>query len=316
MSASTKTSLYTLAQLTKRNMKIFLSDKAGVFFSLLAPLIVLLLYILFLGDVQVMSVESAIPEGISVDSNAIRAFVDSWMIAGVLSVSCITVALGANSVMVQDKTRGILNDSFSAPVKKWVITASYFLYNFAVTVIITFVVFLICLIYLLLTGRWYLTAGDVIGAVGLILLSAFSATLITVFVCGYLKTESQLAAFGGIVSSVIGFFIGAYMPMSIMPEALQYVSSLFPGSHSAGLFRNLLMNGALENLGNNLPSQVVDGLAETFAMKVNFFGESVGTNFMLIYLIGSVVIFAVLNFFLSFRKKSKNKIKKGMNISK
>ena len=51
-------SLYTLRQMTLRNIKIFLKDRAAVFFSLLAPLIVLMLYILFLGDIQVSSVKS------------------------------------------------------------------------------------------------------------------------------------------------------------------------------------------------------------------------------------------------------------------
>ena len=55
-------SLYTLRQMTLRNIKIFLKDRAAVFFSLLAPLIVLMLYILFLGDIQVSSVKSFFPE--------------------------------------------------------------------------------------------------------------------------------------------------------------------------------------------------------------------------------------------------------------
>ena len=39
-------------RLTVRNLKLFLKDKMQVFFSLLAPLIVLFLYVAFLGDVQ------------------------------------------------------------------------------------------------------------------------------------------------------------------------------------------------------------------------------------------------------------------------
>ena len=36
-----------LWQMTLRNLKIFLKDKANIFFSLLCPLIVLALYVLF-----------------------------------------------------------------------------------------------------------------------------------------------------------------------------------------------------------------------------------------------------------------------------
>ena len=43
------TALYAL---TMRNLKVFLRDKANVFFSLLSPLIVLGLYVLFIGRMQ------------------------------------------------------------------------------------------------------------------------------------------------------------------------------------------------------------------------------------------------------------------------
>ena len=39
--------LYALSRLVRRNLKLFLKDKAAVFFSLLAPMIVLLLFLLF-----------------------------------------------------------------------------------------------------------------------------------------------------------------------------------------------------------------------------------------------------------------------------
>ena len=38
-----------LMQLTLRNLKVFVKDRANIFFSLLAPLIVLALYVLFIG---------------------------------------------------------------------------------------------------------------------------------------------------------------------------------------------------------------------------------------------------------------------------
>ena len=44
--------MYALAKFASRNLKVFLKDRANVFFSLLAPLIVLALYVLFLGRLQ------------------------------------------------------------------------------------------------------------------------------------------------------------------------------------------------------------------------------------------------------------------------
>ena len=40
---------------TLRNLKIFVKDKANIFFAILAPLIVLGLYIMFLGKTQTVT---------------------------------------------------------------------------------------------------------------------------------------------------------------------------------------------------------------------------------------------------------------------
>ena len=82
--------------MVSRNLKIFLKDKANIFFSLLCPLIVLALYVLFLGKVQVDNLNAALAEtGVSGAESAVQAFCDSWMLAGELSSACITVPLCA-----------------------------------------------------------------------------------------------------------------------------------------------------------------------------------------------------------------------------
>lgn len=290
-----KHEMRTLWLFAGRNAKIFLRDKALVFFSLLAPIIVLMLYILFLSDIQLMAVQAYIPEGAAVDEKLLRSFVDGWMIAGVLGVSCITVSLGANSVAVQDKTKGIYSDNLASPVRPWVFAAGYFIYNFLVTTVITLEVLAISLGYTAISGGWYIRFGDVAAIIGIIIYSSLAATLFTSFICRFIKTESALSAFTGILSSVIGFLIGAYMPMSIMPKGVQYLSACIPGSHSAGLFRNFMMRGALTELSYVMPEQAVAGLEQSFAMKINFFGTDVHIEFMAAFLAISIIIFAVLN---------------------
>ena len=118
---------YALWLLTRRNLKIFLKDKANVFFSLLAPLIVLALYILFLGRVQEDGLLSALESmGVTGGREEISAFCDSWMLAGAMSCACITVPLCACGIMIQDKTRGISADLMVSPVARWVTPAAYF----------------------------------------------------------------------------------------------------------------------------------------------------------------------------------------------
>lgn len=286
---------HLLWQLSRRPMKIFLKDGMTVFFSVLAPLIILLLYVLFLGDVQVSSVKAAIPESFNVDEKTIKAFVDSWMVSGVLSVSCLSVSLSANTIMVQDSERGARNDMLASPVSGGMVTLGYFVYNLLVTLFICTIVYAVCLIYLAFSGGFTLTFAACAETFGIMLLSCLSSTLITVFIAGFFKTNSAFSAFVGIFSAVVGFIIGAYMPLNMYPDAMQGIVCFFPGTHSAGLFRNALMSNALEKLSDGLPEQFTSELAKNFSMEMDFFGNTVTTTVMYIVLAASVVLFLAVN---------------------
>ena len=122
-----KKDLISLGLLVRRGVKVFLKDKMNVFLSLLAPLIIFLLYVLFLGDLQIDSLKQAF-QGMEVDEKALNAFVDGWMLAGVMAVSTITVSFSANSLMVQDRERGLVDDFVASPVKGGVVNVFYFVY--------------------------------------------------------------------------------------------------------------------------------------------------------------------------------------------
>ena len=122
----------SLGVLIKRNIKLYMKDKMTVFFSVLAPIIILLVYILFLGDIQAQSIMSVFEsQGYAglVTETEVRAIVNNWMISGVMGVSCITVALNANIIMVRDRMNGNVNDIISSPVKRWVLYLSYINYT-------------------------------------------------------------------------------------------------------------------------------------------------------------------------------------------
>lgn len=291
--------LFALGSIVKRCLKMFLKDGMAVFFSLLAPLIVFLLYVLFLADIQVDAVNSAFPEGFEVSKGLVKAFVDNWMVSGVLGVACITVSLSANSIMVQDKQRGQIRDCLASPVKRSVITTAYFVFNFVVTAVICTIVYLVCLVYLAASGSFTMTASDVFAVFGVLLFSVLSATLITVFLASLFRTEATLSGFIGIISAAIGFLTGAFMPLSIFPTGVQYVSSILPGTHSSGMFRHFLMSEALEDLVATVPeaaqASLRSGLEDAFSMQLNFFGKMADIDVMAIYIAVIIIVFVVIN---------------------
>lgn len=287
---------YALWLLTRRNLKIFLKDKANVFFSLLAPLIVLALYVLFLGRVQEDGLLSAL-EGMGVKGGKeeISAFCNSWMLAGAMSCACITVPLCACGIMIQDKARGISADLMVSPVAKWVTPAAYFCSVVAAGLAIGAIVLAVCLIWLAASGMWLLSVADVFGCIGTLVVSVISSSTLLVFIVGFFRSQGAFTALNVILGTVIGFLIGAYMPITYFPDAIQKFTFFIPGSYTAGLFRNFMMRGALERISENLSPVFAETLKGEFSLTFDFFGAEVGIPAMFVVLACAAVLFAGLN---------------------
>ena len=261
--------------LVERSLKIFLKDKASVFFSLLAPLIVLGLYLLFLGDIQMDGIKAAF-EGAPIDDKLLKSFVDSWMLAGVVSVACVTVSFSVQGITVQDREKGVLNDMLASPISRGIIDLSYLISNFVVTLCICMIVLAVAFVYVAITG-WTLSFVDVVLLIALTIMSVLSASVISTLVGLAFRTSSQHSAFVGIISAVIGFVMGAFMPLSAFPKGVQYVTLFVPATYSAALYRNLFMRGALEKIDAALPG-AEDGLKGSFSMELDFFGKTIGAD--------------------------------------
>ena len=123
----------------------------------------------------------------------------------------------------------------------------------------------------------------------LTLVSVVSAGTLSTLICFAVKTSAQHGAFVGITSAVIGFLIGAYMPLSMFPKAVQYITLFVPGTYSAALFRNLFMDGALEKIADIAP--IADNeLRKAFSMELDFFGTTIGANIQLAIFIAFTVL--------------------------
>ena len=150
----------------------------------------------------------------------------------------------------------------------------------------------VALVYVAIAG-WTLSFGDVVGLIGALLMSSLSASLVTGLISKAVKTSSQHGALVGIVSAAIGFLMGAYMPTSIFPTAVQYVTLFVPGTYSAALFRELFMRGAIEDLGG-LSEQAAEAIEEAYTLKLDFFGKEIGPKEIAIVFAATIALFALL----------------------
>ena len=212
-----------LCALIRRNIKLYFKDKGMFFTSLITPLILLVLYTTFLGNVYEDSFRSALEAaGATVSDELIWGCVGGQLVSSLLAVSCVTVAFCSNLLMVQDKITGSRQDLTIAPIKQSTLSLSYYLSTLCSTLLISLTATSVCLGYLRMVG-WFLTAADVAALVLDVVLLVMFGTALSSCVIFPLSTNGQASAVGTIISAGYGFICGAYMPISSFSEGLQKV---------------------------------------------------------------------------------------------
>ncbi|MDE7256816.1 MAG: ABC transporter permease, partial [Clostridia bacterium] len=196
----------------KRNCKVFFKDKGMFISSLITPIILLVLYVVFLAKVFKDSFLSSL-NGAEVSDKLVNGFVAGQLCSSLLAVCCITVAFCSNLLMVQDKVTGARGDLLITPARRSVHALGYYLSTAVSTLIVCLTALCGGLIYIACSG-WYLSFGDVLlSLVDVVLLVLFGTALSSV-INYFLSSQGQMQAVGTIVSAGYGFICGAYMPIS------------------------------------------------------------------------------------------------------
>ncbi len=294
-----------LGSLIRRNTKLFFKDKGMFFTSLITPIILLVLYITFLGDAYKDVFSSIVPAGLAVDEKLINATVGGQLVSSLLAVCCITVAFCSNLLMVQDKITGARNDLTITPVKHYTMSLAYFISSAMVTLIICFVAIIFSFIYLKTMG-WYLSTYDCLLIFLDVFLLVLFGTALSSIVSYPLSTQGQASSVGTIVSSGYGFICGAYMPLSNFSEGLQKVLSFFPGTYGTSLLRNHALRAVYQEMSNQgFPTETIENIKNSIDCNLYFFGNKVELSTMYLILVGSV--FALIGIYVIIAAFGKNK---------
>ena len=217
-------------KLIERNSKLFFKDKCMFFCSLITPLILLFLYITFLGKSFEDSYSQVIPQGAIVSEKVINGLTGGQLLSSLLSTSGVTVAFCSNLLMVQDKISGARKDLLMTNLNKSTLSISYYISTLFVTILVSIVATIIAMIYLAFVG-WYLSFLDCILILFDIVLVAMFGTALSSIINYFLTTQGQVSAVGMIISSMYGFICGAYMPISSFGSVIQKVLLFLPSTY-------------------------------------------------------------------------------------
>lgn len=280
----------SLVMLVRRNIKLFFKDKGMFFTSLITPIILLVLYVTFLGNVFRDTFSMAFPKDLNVSEDLVNGCVGGQLFSSLLAVCCITVAFCSNMLMVQDKVTGARNDLKITPVKNITLGFSYYISTALTTLIICFIATAASFIYLVNVG-WYMSAEDIMLIILDVFVLVMFGTALSSIINYFLTSQGQMSAVGTIISAGYGFICGAYMPISQFGGGLQKVLSLLPGTYGTSLIRNHAMRGVFNEMkAKHFPQQVIENIKDSIDCNLYFFGDRVSLDSMYVILSGAVVV--------------------------
>ncbi len=281
----------TIIQLSKRHLLMFFRNKSEVFFSFLSVLIVLALYVFFLGDMTINNVKSIIGQ----DVEGVDALINAWLFAGLTAIATMTLSIGSLTRMVIDKQRKVFHDFLVSPIKRHELFMSYIVATLFVVMMISIVVLIIGQGVLVTSGGAWFSVAQWFKILGLLILTALSSTMMMLFVISFIETESVLSFLATIVGTLIGFVTGAYLPLGILPVGVQIFSNLLPVSHGAALLRQALMEPSFDIVFGGAPEQVVLNYKQFQGVDLYINEFRLTEPMMLGFLIGTTVLFIILN---------------------
>lgn len=281
--------------MVKRNLKIYFQDKAAVFFSMLSVIIIFALYIFFIGD--------SISSGLKFLPHPNR-LMRAWMLAGMLASASITTSLGAYGVMISDRENKTIKDFYSSPVSRRQIAGGYIITGFIISIIMSIFTLIFGEIYMGMIGGAVLDMDILLKLFGVIVLSAFASSAIASFIISFLKTNSACSAASMIVGTLIGFLVGAYIPIGNLPENVQWLVKYFPCAHSAVLYRQLLMESSIKENFANQPTAVLKETKEILGVVFVYNGHTASAWMSVAALLITGVVFYLLAVLVLIRKEN------------
>ena len=280
----------------KRNLRLYFRDKSSVFFSLLGVLVVLGLYVIFLGDQLVSSFKDKVPDA--------QRLMDSWIMAGILAVTPVTTTLGSFGAIVNDKTKKIYKDFRSSPIKSRSLAGGYILSSFCIGTIMSLFAFAVIEVYFGIKGYGLLSAYQMLQTVGTILLSVLVSSSMMYLVVSLFTSQNAFATASTIVGTLIGFITGIYLPIGSTDQSVQYVIEFFPISHAASLFRKIMMADPMAVSFKGAPESAKTEFMLDMGVEFKAFGHTFTTLESIGYILLSAIIFYAIGIVIT-RKKSK-----------
>lgn len=272
-----------------RNLKLYFRDRTAVFMSMLTVLIIIGLYAIFLGNNMEQMFEQAAQK-----KTGITELVNTWVIAGILSITPVTVSLAVFSIKIYDEEQSIARSFAITPASRWRIVLSYIVSGLVASFLISLVTLVVGEAYIWLTGGAILPLDSWLSLTWIILINVFCCSCMMFFIASLVKKASAFSSVSTIVGTVIGFIAGIYLPIGSLPAAVQTIMKCFPFTYGASSIREIMTKEPLQQVfGGN--SEALKATKEMIGVTIYWGDKTVTMTMSLLFLIGFALVFGILS---------------------
>src|SRR5690625_2765393 len=206
-----------------------------------------------------------------------------------------TTTLGAFGILVEDRAHRRILDFYAAPIPRAKLVGGYIFCAIFVGILMCLITFVIADIYLFSSGFGILSFRKTLEMMAFIILSVFASGSIMLFIVSFLRTSNAFSAVSMVIGTLLGFLAGIYIPIGNFPEYLQFIVKLFPVSHSAALFRQILMKSYLVEAFINAHAGIKDAFELEMGVLYEVGDQRVSMLSSVIYLITTTIFFFVFS---------------------
>lgn len=258
--------------LTKRNLRLYLRDKSGVFCSLITMLIIIGLMLFFLGDMNINSLTEEFAkypgrDAVRDKENA-TLLILAWTCAGIIPINAVTVTNAVYSVMIKDKITGKLNAIYTAPIKRSTISISYVVTAWLASVIICVATLGITELYCVNQGLSAFTAVDHLKLLGMICINSFTYSAVMYALAMIVATDGAWSVLGTVIGTVVGFLGGIYIPIGAFSSAIAGAMKCTPVIYSTVMFRTIMTEDMLNKTFEGIPEGVLTEYREIMGIDL------------------------------------------------
>ncbi|MBE5961818.1 MAG: ABC transporter permease [Lachnospiraceae bacterium] len=284
----------TTIAMVKRNMKLYLRDKTSVFFSMLTILIIIALNICFLSKTNIDSLNDMLP-GRSAEA---KSLIYALVFAGISYTATVTVPLGVLSTMVSDQDHFKMKAFFTSPASRISFVLGYLGSTILAGITLSFLTFFLSLILLYVLCGVTLSISTVTLILGYLIINVLCNSCLVFFMTSFIKTQGSYTALNIIVGTLIGFLSGIYLPIGMLPKAVQSVLRVLPSMHGSTLLRSAFSKDLTADFFHGADASIIADYKNYMGITISINGHTLTNTALfliltisgILFLIGSVII--------------------------